>query len=169
MTSITISLTIAPVQTQRRAWLGEELGKDPLTESRKLLRGVETTKDTRRMQLCKDDSGCCHHLPTYPFQLIPSTFILHVPTIIYIFTFLFIIFIKFIPEVYICPCIYVPVRLSIHDNLCILYPAFSPFYLYRHAYLRVLWSALNVTSELSVHVDGQLPLLYLDTGKAQCQ
>ena len=71
-----------------------------------------------------------------------------IPTILYIFIFLFIIFIKFIPEVY------VPVRLSIHDNLCILYPAFSPFYLYRHAYLRVLWSALNATSELLVHVDG---------------
>ena len=50
--------------------------------------------------------------------------------------------------------LYDPDRLSIHDNLCILYLAFSPFYLYRHAYLRVLRSALNATSELSVHVDG---------------
>ena len=49
---------------------------------------------------------------------------------------------------------------------CILYPAFSPFYLYRHAYLRVLRSALNATSELSVHVDARPALLYLDTGKA---
>ena len=50
--------------------------------------------------------------------------------------------------------LYDPVRLSIHDNNCILHPAFSPFYIHRHAYLRVLRSALNATSELSVHVEG---------------
>ena len=64
---------------------------------------------------------------------------------IYIYIYYFFLYLKII---------YVPVRLSIHDNLYILHPAFSPFYLHRQAYLRVLRSALNATSELSVHVDG---------------
>ena len=63
-----------------------------------------------------------------------------------------------------CPS--VPVRLSIHDTTCLLYPALSPLSFHRHTYLRVLRSALNATSELSVHADGSPPLLYLDTGKA---
>ena len=65
--------------------------------------------------------------------------------------------------------LYDPDRLSIHDTTCIVHPAFSPlspFYLHRHAFLRVLRSALNATSELSVHVDVWPTLLYLDTGKA---
>ena len=57
-------------------------------------------------------------------------------TYLYIYIYIYHLFILYLK------IIYVPVRLSIPDNLCILHPAFSPFYLHRHAYLRVLRSAL---------------------------
>ena len=69
---------------------------------------------------------------------------------------------KLYTQNYICPY---PCQTKYPRYPCILHPAFSPLYLYRHAYLRVLWSTLNATSELSVHVDARPALLYLDTGK----
>ena len=143
-----------------------------------LCRGAETIQDTRRTRLNSADSEqgrAFQHRPsryllnteqTHTTLHIPPFFTLHTPTCIPLHT----LHTTTYPIYHCIPCTPLhTTRLSIHATIPIALQL-SPLYPHRHAYLRVtVTRALNVTSELSVHVDGSLPLLYLEPSRTHHQ